>query len=311
MLATLGIPFARETVILVIVGALAIMNIGRSKQEIARVLVDWIPFTFVLLAYDVSRGIAFRLHRPVAFTPQIDAEKLLFFGKIPATVLQEHFYRVNPQWWDVITSLIYISHFLVPFIIAGLLWRRDWPAWRAYTTRFVAISFVAVAFFAAWPTAPPWAAALPEKNLIHLELERLDGKTHSTRGLSLIGLKKGQTVIDINKKSTNPYAAIPSLHSAFSLLVSITMWTRTKRRWVRGILIAYPIAMVISLVYSGEHYVVDAIAGFTLVWVVVTLEARTRQRRIAWWTAKGATHWPRALSYLRPATEANQTTHHD
>ncbi len=299
MLATSGIPFDRETVILVIVGALTVLNIGRSKQEIARLLFDWIPFTFVLLAYDISRGLAHRLDRPVAYTPQIDAEKLLFFGNMPPTILQRHFYNYEPRWLDVITSVIYISHFFVPFVIAGLLWRRDWASWRAYTTRFVAISFIAVVFFAAFPTAPPWAAA-KERQLIELELTKLDGKTHSTRGLSVIGLKGGQSLIDKNKASANPYAAIPSLHSAFSLLVSITMWPRTKRRWGRAVLVAYPIAMVATLVYGGEHYVVDAIAGFALVWAAVRLEARTRPRRLAWWKAKGEQHWPAALAYLRP-----------
>jgi PAP2 superfamily len=299
VLATSGIPFDRETVILVIIGALTVTNIGRSKRDIARVLFDWIPFTFVLLAYDISRGLAHRLDRPVAYLPQLDAEKLLFFGKVPSSVMQDHLYRYDPQWWDVISSLVYISHFIVPFAIAGLLWRRDWRAWRAYTSRFVAISFIAVVFFAAFPTAPPWAAA-KERNLLHLELGERDGKTHSTRGLSVIGLKGGQSLIDKNKASANPYAAIPSLHSAFSLLVSITMWRRTKRRWVRGILFAYPIAMVTTLVYSGEHYVVDAIVGFALVWGVVAWEARTRQRRVMWWTAKGDRWWPAAMKYLRP-----------
>ena len=60
--------------------------------------------------------------------------------------------------------------------------------------------------------------------------------------------------------------------------------------------------MVATLVYSGEHYVVDAIVGFALVCGAARLEARTRPRRVAWWTATGRKHWPRALAYLRPQT---------
>ncbi len=311
-----NIPFDRFVVILVIVGALFVTNVGRSKREIARVLFDWIPFTFVLLAYDLSRGLAHRLARPVAYTPQITAEKFFFFGHIPSVVLQQHFWHQHAQWWDVATSLIYVSHFIVPFAIAGLMWRRDWKAWRAYTTRFVAISFAAVVFFAAFPTAPPWAAA-KERHLFHLELEKTCvpiavphqskkvpdcGRTHSTRGLAVIGLKGGYALVDNGKASANPYAAIPSLHSAFALLVAMTMWPRVKRRWIRGVLFIYPIAMIITLVYSGEHYAVDALVGYALVVAVVRVESRTRASREAWWNRVGQRYWPRALAYLRPGT---------
>lgn len=311
-----NVPFDRVVVILVIIGALTVTNIGRPRQEIAQVLFDWIPFTFVLLAYDLSRGLAHKLARPVAYTPQITAEKWLFFGKLPVVTLQKHFWHHNAQWWDVVSSLIYVSHFIVPFVIAGLLWRRDWPAWRAYTTQFVTISFCAVVFFAAFPTAPPWSAAA-DKHLFHLELEKTClpavveghkervvtcGRTHSTRGLAVIGLQGGYKLVDNGKASANPFAAIPSLHSAFAMLVAITMWPRTKRKLIRGILILYPIAMITALVYSGEHYVVDAIVGWLLVAAVAIFERRGRFTRTEWWDRVGNRYWPHAMSYLRPET---------
>ena len=299
VLGTHSVPVDKQQIILIVVGALAVTNVGRPTREIARVLFDWLPFAFALLAYDLARGLAHQLDRPVLYTPQIDVEKFIFFGHIPTVVLQTHFYHQDIHWWDVIAAVVYISHFIVPFVIAGMLWRRDWPHWRVFTTRFVAVSFCAVVVFALFPTAPPWAAA-KEQHLFVLQLHKNDQHTQSTRGLEAIGLHQASKLVDTNRASANPYAAIPSLHSGFALLVAITLWPRMRRRWSKALVAAYPIVMVLTLVYTGEHYVVDAIIGFGVVTAVVVVERRTRAARWAWWRTMSERHWPRAAAYLAP-----------
>ena len=54
---------------------------------------------------------------------------------------------------------------------------------------------------------------------------------------------------------------MPSLHAAFALLFTLYLW-RLVPRWARPLLAVYPPAMTLALVYSGEHYVVDCIAGW-------------------------------------------------
>jgi membrane-associated phospholipid phosphatase len=59
----------------------------------------------------------------------------------------------------------------------------------------------------------------------------------------------------------NNVAAMPSLHAGYALLVVLFLW-RLSPWWVRPVLALYPPAMAVSLVYGGEHYVVDCIAGW-------------------------------------------------
>lgn len=299
LLGAREVPVDRERVILIIVGALVVTNVGRPWRDVARVLFDWLPFTAVLFAYDLTRGLAHRIGRPVAYTPQISVEKFLFFGKVPTVVLQEHFYFQDIHWWDVVAALVYVSHFIVPFALAGVLWRRDWPHWRVFATRFVAVSFSAVVIFAVAPTAPPWAAA-KEQHRFELQLQANEQKPQSTRGLEAIGLRQASKLIDKSRAAANPYAAIPSLHSGFALLVAITLWPRMRRRATRLAVAAYPLLMVLTLVYTGEHYVVDALVGFALVTAVARVERRTRARRWAWWRRQSEAHWPRAARFLAP-----------
>ncbi len=292
-----GVPVDREQVVLVIMGGLALSCIGRPRREMARIAFDWLPFTTALAVYDLARGAAHAIGRPIAYTWQIHVERFMFAGHVPAEVLQQHFYSDTIRWYDVAGSLIYMSYFLVPFIVAATLWRRDWPAWRAFATRFVVIAFVSAAWFAIMPTAPPWAAAR-DHNLLHLELH--DQKPHSTRGLASIGLHQATKLVDKGRASSNDYAAIPSLHSGFAMLVALTLWPRMKRRWTRWLAASYPILMVLTLIYNGEHYVVDALIGFAVVVLVSAAETMTRERRAAYWAEVSARRWPKLAARLAP-----------
>ena len=68
-------------------------------------------------------------------------------------------------------------------------------------------------------------------------------------------------VFEHGKGYANDVAAMPSLHAAFALLFSLYLW-RLVPRWWRPLLALYPLAMTFALVYSGEHYVVDCVAGW-------------------------------------------------
>lgn len=62
----------------------------------------------------------------------------------------------------------------------------------------------------------------------------------------------------------NPFAAMPSLHCAFALFVGIGLIRlgRSLAHYILGV--GFPILMVLAVVGTGNHYFLDAIAGFTL-----------------------------------------------
>ena len=59
----------------------------------------------------------------------------------------------------------------------------------------------------------------------------------------------------------NPVAAVPSLHTAFAVLLCLFALRLVRRRWHRALLVGYAVAMPLVLVWSGEHYVVDTVLG--------------------------------------------------
>ena len=59
----------------------------------------------------------------------------------------------------------------------------------------------------------------------------------------------------------NQYAAVPSLHVGWNLLIGITIFTSTRRIWLRAIGVIIPVLMAISVVVTANHFVIDGFLG--------------------------------------------------
>jgi len=292
-----GVAFNRELLLLYIATGLIAASIGRG-HKVVTVLRDWLPFALVLVLYDLSRGAADMLGAAALWRFQPDADRWLFFGTVPTVWLQERIKMPQPPWWEMIISSIYMSFFILPYAVAGVLWLYNRTDWAAFVRRFVVLSFAAVAVYVVVPAAPPWAAArctaadiaggppnppcmyrsaagVPDGGLLgamhmsqpgaHQFVERI-----STRGWGTLHLQSAGALVNSGQASVNLVAAIPSLHAALTAMISIFLWRRVRRGW-RPLLVAYPLAMAFVLVYSAEHFVVDILLGWALAAAVSAL----------------------------------------
>jgi len=62
---------------------------------------------------------------------------------------------------------------------------------------------------------------------------------------------------------SNQYAAMPSMHIGWSLFCGITIATLARRRWVKVLGALYPLATLVVIVGTANHYFLDALAGAT------------------------------------------------
>lgn len=305
--ATTGFAFDRGLLLVYICTGLIAASIGRRR--VLQVLADWLPFALVLVVYDLSRGAAAVLGTPTLWSFQPAVDRWLFFGAEPTVWLQEHLKLSRPPWWEVVISTTYMSYFILPYVIAGVLWLHNRDDWKAFARRFVSASFVALIVYAVLPAAPPWAAArctadevadgpanpacmfgaagsVRDGGLLgamsaggaggHDFVERI-----STRGWGTLHMDSARALIDEGQASVNLVAAIPSLHAAVTAMISIFLWQRVARRW-RPLLVAYPMIMAFSLVYSAEHYVFDIVLGWALAAMVCVVIGRLESRGVPW-----------------------------
>jgi hypothetical protein len=218
-----------------------------------RFLRDWVPVVLVLLAYGATASAVPSFNLEIHYLPQIDADRILGFGTLPTVWLQEHLYRGGTGPLEVFSVAMYVSHFLAPLFLAFLLW----AAWsgRGFSDLLfglLVVSILGSITFLLAPTAPPWLAA--EQGLIapiHPILK--DGLIDLH--LNTLAAHKGDA------SSYNVAAAIPSLHVAWPVLALLVIRKHRLPRWlfaVQGLLTA---GVVFAVVYTGEHYLVDAVVG--------------------------------------------------
>lgn len=270
-----GIPVDRIAVLLWMFGAFTCASLGRNREQIIQLLRDWALIVVIYMAYDYSRGTADQWGIGVNYTALRDLDSLITFGREPITGMQRRFYTPNDvKWYDVVGSVIYMTHFVFPVLPLVFLRIRNRNSWLHYVRRFSLTLGISVFIFIIFPAAPPWMASregyLPP-------IDRITG-----RGWSELNLKTVSKTLDRGAGVLNAVAPMPSLHAGLALLVALWFF-RNCRTWIRILALAYPIAMLTALVYFGEHFIIDGLAG----WAVVLL---------AWFLAN---KWEERTSRLR------------
>ncbi|HEX6234475.1 MAG TPA: phosphatase PAP2 family protein [Jiangellaceae bacterium] len=258
-----GLPTHRIDQTIWILAGIVAAKLGRNWRVHARAIVEWLPLLGALMLYDFTRGIADTLGMPLRVAELVDAERFLFGGQLPTVWLQERFYtRGDPQWWDVVASAVYFSHFVVPWAIAAGFYMVSRPLWWRYIRIVLLLSYTGLLTYILLPAAPPWYAAW--NGTIDETVERNIGS-----GWAVIGLRFASAWFNDVRADANAVAALPSLHAGFALLVTVGLWPVVRHWLPRILLVAFPLAMGVTLVYSGEHYVVDILLGFAYVGLIV------------------------------------------
>lgn len=213
-------------------------------------ILDWMPFLFILISYDFLRGFADNLGQRVDFLGPIDLEQKIF-DRIPTIELQKMFYRINTvSWLDYLSAIFYFLHFALPLTFGYILWLSSRDHFKQFVTGILLLSYSAWITFLIYPSAPPWLADnqgyLPGVyKIIDTTLQAFPDKWN----LPSI----------YHNFNPNPVAAIPSLHGAYPLLVLLFALRFFKLKALPFIF--YVLGVWLSIVYLGEHYVVDIIAG--------------------------------------------------
>ena len=242
---------------LFLVPLVAALVLGRGRGFVR----DFAPLALGVFAYEWARTLAHRIHPDAFYRPQLDADRALGLGRTPSARLQGWLFDGHLRWHDHALIFLHSLHFAVPLAVLFAVWLAYRPLFVQATVALLATSFAAALAFLVFPAAPPWLAV--RAGLLHgvVRIRSLDG-AHEAQGTL-------QKLFD-----DNPVAAVPSLHAAYSLLVVLIV----RRIWPRltPVAIVYAIAMQFSVVYLGEHYVADLIAGDALVLGVWWAVARSR-----------------------------------
>lgn len=184
------------------------------------------------------------------------------------------------KFWNIYYGT---AHFIVTIATFVIVFRRA-PAvfarWRntlACTTAFALVGF---SFF---PLMPP--------RLLD-DTGRYGGApVAEARGLGPYGFEDTMATIGglwsfdsgTMAQISNQYAAMPSLHTAWATWCALALWPLVRRKWLRGLLVLYPIATLFCIIVTGNHYWLDGAGGLVTLAVGFALGDRLHvwnQRRL-------------------------------
>jgi membrane-associated phospholipid phosphatase len=215
------------------------------------------------LPYDSPERLRARLR--VRYPIVID--RLLGGGELPNVRLQRAISRPgHVTLLDRILAVVHWAWFFEPH--AGLVWilLRDEHRFPQAAGQMAAAFDLGCVIYLALPTAPPWWAAengyiAEQEGSESEEIVAAAAPPRMRRVMVEVGEGTWGRAWPVLYSSLggNPWAAMPSLHFATSLLAAILLSETGTLPGVAGW--TYAVTLALALVYLGEHYVVDLLAG--------------------------------------------------
>jgi len=218
------------------------------------------------IAYELSRVVATggRSSALAHAHSVVDAERSL--GIFHELSVQRFALHAPGIVLDIANWTYFNAQFTVTF--AFLLWAylRHTDRYTTIRNTIIAADAIGLIGYLAYPTAPP-------------------------RMLTGLGFTDTLNQAAVNHHSgaiaslANPYAAMPSLHTAYALIFGVSGVVLARRRWIRGMWGLYPALVVFSIIATANHFVLDAVAGATVAvlagTVTMVVLPRWKRRRAA------------------------------
>jgi PAP2 superfamily len=269
VLASWGLPVARDQLFLWLGLGMAAFSVSAWRSWGVMVL-EWLPFFGLLVLYDYLRGAVSVAPSQAHLLPQVDADKWLFGGTVPTVWLQQHLWTPGHfHWYDYGVWGVYMTHFFVVWIVAAVLWRVSRRHFRRYALLTIALTVAAFLTYWLYPAQPPWLAGSATMPAVDRIVPEVWGQ---------LGVHTIRSAYE-NGSFVNTVAAMPSLHAAYPFMLMLFFWPAG--RLVRIVLGAYTLAMAFTLVYGGEHFVIDILVGWAMALAAYVLVAAAVNSRAA------------------------------
>lgn len=161
---------------------------------------------------------------------------------------------LNQHWIVSVTNFLYMNlHFPLGTAFLTWLYLRRNETFYFIRNVFIGTMALAISVHAIFPTAPP--RLLPQYGFVDT-IQRISHVNQDTGAISLL---------------INRYAAVPSVHVGYALVIGVTCALLARRRWAKVLWACYPLLMLFIVVATANHFWFDGLAGALIVGVAVLL----------------------------------------
>jgi membrane-associated phospholipid phosphatase len=215
----------------------------RGWTDLAREVALWAGFA---VTYEVVRWAATGRRGAALSNAEtlIRAERHLHFfveGDVQRAILDSPRFVLHLADWTY-----WLAQFVVVFAAFTGVYLFRYRLYPTFRNAFFLANTVGLIVYLTIPLAPP-------------RLFPQDGLVDTLRRFESLNLHSG-----LVRGLANPYAAMPSLHTADALIVGVMLCSATRRPWLRCVALAWPVWVCTALLATGNHFSLDIAAGLTL-----------------------------------------------
>lgn len=273
-----SLPSLKETIVVVGIATLylflTLMFIGIRPEHIVllvtflllfftgvkprKLAVGLLPFLIFGISYDWMRIYPNYMLNLIDVENLYNLEKTLFGIKTTDAILIpcEYFINHNSVIADFFSGIFYLAWVPIPVLFALYLYtKKDRNMFLQFSLVFLFVNLIGFTVYYIYPAAPPWYA-------INYGYEPILNTPGDMAGLIRFDELIGFPLFDsIYSRNANVFAAVPSLHAAY-LVVVLFYALKKKCNWVIvAIITIFMLGIWFTAVYTSHHYVIDVLLG--------------------------------------------------
>lgn len=222
-------------------------------------IVYWIIFDYMKALPN------YRFHE-VSTAELYNLEKSLFGIRDSGVVLtpNEYFKLHHLVLVDVVSGFFYLMWIPVPLAFAAFLFFKNRTQFLYFSLSFVLVNLIGFVIYYLYPAAPPWY--IQEHGY-----EFIANTPGNTAGLARFDAFFNAPIFaSIYSKSSNVFAAMPSLHSSYPVIV-VYYGIKNRLGWFNAFFTVVMLGIWFTAIYTSHHYLLDVIAGISCAIVAIWL----------------------------------------
>lgn len=234
-----------------------IFNLSFYASAISRkFIVGFSVFIIYWIIYDYMKAFPNYNYSTVHIADLYNWEKHLFGIRINNTTLSPNeYWRYNGNAvLDIVCGIFYLCWIPVPMAFAVHLFFSRRKQFLLFLLTFVFVNFIGFVIYYTYPAAPPWYVQYHGFNLIAHTPGNTAGLAKFDRYFNI------HLFSSIYAKGSNVFAAMPSLHSSYPLIV-LYYGIKSRLGAVNLLFIIVMLGIWFAAVYLNHHYILDVLAG--------------------------------------------------
>ncbi|RYD74055.1 MAG: inositol phosphorylceramide synthase [Sphingobacteriales bacterium] len=228
-------------------------------------------FIIYWIIFDYMKAFPNYRYNPVHIQDLYNLEKSWFGIEWNNSIVtpNEFFAQNNSIIQDILTGIFYLCWIPVPLAFAAIMFFKNRNLFFQFSLTFFLVNILGWIGYYSYPAAPPWYVAQHGFGFVANTPGNIGGLV---RFDELVGIGIFQSIY---AKSSNVFAAMPSLHSAYIMIVVFYAAKAKMKGWV-FLFAVITMGIWFGAVYSSHHYVLDVLAGILCAVVGISL--------FQWWT---------------------------